>query len=314
MPERTAVRVSSFAPFPIDVGVSLPMGNEMKIAVLGLGLMGAPVAQRLSGQGLDVVGWNRSPEKSRQLADQGLTTAGSAREAIEGSQVVVLMLSDAAAILETLFSPGTEDSIEGRVILQMGTIAPAESRDLAKRVEAAGGEYLECPVLGSLPEAREGRLILMAGGVPALFERCLPVLSALGSAPRLIGDVGRGAALKLAMNQLIAGLTSSFSLSLGLVRAEGIEVEQFMELLRGSALYAPTFDKKLANYLSHDYGKANFPLKHLLKDVRLFRTVAQDGGMDTTLIEAVEAACLRALDRGYGDQDYSALYEAFASK
>jgi 3-hydroxyisobutyrate dehydrogenase len=286
----------------------------MKITVLGLGLMGAAVALRLKGQGLKVVGWNRSPQKSRELANQGLATAGSAREAIEGSQVVVLMLSDAEAILETLFAAETKDSIRGRVILQMGTIAPAESRDLADRVRTAGGEYLECPVLGSLPEAREGRLILMAGGEPALFERCLPVLSALGPAPRLIGDVGRGAALKLAMNQLIAGLTSSFSLSLGLVRAEGIEVEQFMELLRGSALYAPTFDKKLANYLSHDYGKANFPLKHLLKDVRLFRSVAQATGMDTALIAAVEAACVRASDRGYGDQDYSALYEAFAPK
>jgi 3-hydroxyisobutyrate dehydrogenase len=285
----------------------------MKITVLGLGLMGAAVALRLKGQGLKVVGWNRSPQKSRELANQGLATAGSAREAIEGSQVVVLMLSDAEAIMETLFAAETKDSIRGRVILQMGTIAPAESRDLADRVRTAGGEYLECPVLGSLPEAREGRLILMAGGEPALFERCLPVLSALGPAPRLIGDVGRGAALKLAMNQLIAGLTSSFSLSLGLVRAEGIEVEQFMGLLRGSALYAPTFDKKLANYLSHDYGKANFPLKHLLKDVRLFRN-AQATGTDTAFIAAVEAACVRASDRGYGDQDYSALYEAFAPK
>jgi 3-hydroxyisobutyrate dehydrogenase len=284
----------------------------MKIAVLGLGLMGAAIALRLQGQGLEVVGWNRSPTKARELAGQGLVTAGSALEAIEGSEVVLLMLSDAAAIRETLFATGTEDSIRGRVILQMGTIAPDQSRELAKRVEAAGGEYLECPVLGSLPEARDGRLILMAGGERALFERCLPVLGSLGQDPRLIGDVGRGAALKLAMNQLIAGLTSSFSLSLGLVRAEGIEVEQFMELLRGSALYAPTFDKKLGSYLSHDYGKANFPLKHLLKDVRLFADVADGAGMDTGLIAAVEAACIRALDRGYGDQDYSALYEALA--
>lgn len=282
----------------------------MKIAVLGLGLMGAAVALRLKARGFEIVGWNRSPEKARALAAQGLTTVSLAREAIESAQLVILMLSDAAAIVETLFAPGADSSIQDRVILQMGTIAPAQSRDLAARVEAAGGAYLEAPVLGSLPEAREGRLILMAGGEPALFERCLPVLGALGRDPRLIGDVGQGAALKLAMNQLIAGLTGSFSLSLGLVRAEGIDPEQFMGLLRGSALYAPTFDKKLDKYLSHDYGKANFPLKHLLKDVRLFRDVAKGAGIDTAPIEAIEAACIRALDLGYADQDYSAVYEA----
>lgn len=222
------------------------------------------------------------------------------------------MLSDAEAIMETLFVSGIDVSVEDRVILQMGTIAPAQSRDLAKLVEEAGGEYLEAPVLGSLPEVRDGRLILMAGGDRALFERCLPVLDSLSQNPRLIGDVGQGAALKLAMNQLIAGLTSSFCLSLGLVRAEGIEVEAFMELLRGSALSAPTFGKKLDKYLSHDYGKANFPLKHLLKDVRLFRQVAETAGMNTALVGSLEEACIQARDLGYGDQDYSALYEALA--
>ena len=283
----------------------------MKIAVLGLGLMGTAVALRLAEQGFEIVGWNRSPQKGQDLAQQGVATVGSAREAIAGAQIAVLMLADASAIRETLFAAGTEGSIRGRTILQMGTIAPAQSRDLAGRVEAAGGEYLESPVLGSLPEAKGGRLILMAGGERTLFDRCLPVLIALGKDPRLIGGVGQGAALKLAMNQLIAGLTGSFSLSLGLVRAENIEVKQFMELLRGSALYAPTFDKKLEKYLSHDYGKANFPLKHLLKDVRLFRDVAESLGMDTALPAAIEAACVRALDQGFGNQDYSALYEAF---
>ncbi len=284
----------------------------MKIAVLGLGLMGAAIALRLKGQGLDVVGWNRTPAKAGGLAGQGLETTGTVREAIERSDLLVLALSDSDAIAEVLFEAGADISIRDRILLQTGTIAPEESRSIATRVEAAGGEYLEAPVLGSLPEARNGRLILMAGGKRSLFERCLSVLNALGPDPRLIGDVGQGAALKLAMNQLIAGLTASFSLSLGLVRAEGIEVEQFMEPLRGSALYAPTFDKKLDKYLSHDYGRANFPLKHLLKDVRLFRRVAEQTGMDTAMITTIEAACIRALSDGYGDQDYSALYEAMA--
>lgn len=285
----------------------------MKTAVLGLGLLGAEIALRLQGQGEAVTGWNRTAAKADAARARGLNVAPSVPEALGDAELVLLVLGDASAIEATLFRPDIPPLLSGRVVVQMGTIAPQESRDIARRVEEAGGQYLEAPVLGSLPEAREGRLIVMAGGDPALFGRCVPVLKQLSPDPRLIGAVGQAAALKLAMNQLIAGLTASFALSLGLVRAEGIEVEQFMTLLRGSALYAPTFDKKLGNYIGHDYGAANFPLKHLLKDVRLFRDVAERAGLDTGALAGIEAACVRAGAMGLADQDYSAVYEALTS-
>jgi 3-hydroxyisobutyrate dehydrogenase len=232
----------------------------MRIAVLGLGRMGAAIAQRLRQEGLDVIGWNRTREKCEALAAQGMQIADSAAEAIARSEMTALVLSDAAAIGETLFNADVPAALSGHTFIQLGTIAPAESRDIAGRIAAHGGEYLESPVLGSLPEAGAGKLMVMAGGDESVFRRCLPLLQALSREPRLIGEVGQGAALKLAMNQLIAGLTATFCLSLGLVRAEGIEVSQFMQLLRGSALYAPTFDKKLDKYLSRRYGEANFSL------------------------------------------------------
>jgi 3-hydroxyisobutyrate dehydrogenase len=286
----------------------------MKISVLGLGLMGGAIALRLRHQGLDVTGWNRSPAKAEALARSGIRLAASPAEAIAASEITVLVLSDAAAIADTLFGGERLRSFDGRVFVQMGTISPGQSRGLAARVRAHGGRYLESPVLGSLPEAREGKLIVMGGGDPSLFQHCLPVLQALSRDPRLIGEVGQGAALKLAMNQLIAGLTVTFSLSLALVRAEKIEVVEFMRLLRGSALYAPTFDKKLDKYVRGEYGEANFPLKHLLKDVRLFRQVAEQVGLDIGLTETIEAACVRALDLGFGDQDYSSVYEALVPR
>jgi 3-hydroxyisobutyrate dehydrogenase len=286
----------------------------MKIAVLGMGLLGSEIALRLQRQGHEVIGWNRGAERAESARQRGLTLAASAWEAIDAAEMTLLLLSDARAILDTLFEQGDADALAGRILVQMGTIAPRESRDIADHVAAQGGEYLEAPVLGSLPEAREGTLILMAGGDPDLYERCLPVFRDLSHDPRLIGEVGQGAALKLAMNQLIAGLTATFSLSLGLVRREGLDVETFMERLRGSALYAKTFDKKLDKYLAHDYGAANFPLKHLRKDVGLFRRVAEEAGLDTRLIEVIESGCLQAEDMGYADADYSALYEALAPR
>lgn len=287
----------------------------MKTAVLGLGLMGSEIALRLKRQGIEVTCWNRGSERAQEARERGLVVAETAAAAIAAAELILLVLSDAEAIRETLLDlPDSAQALSGRIVVQMGTIGPGESRAIAARVESLGARYLEAPVLGSLPEVREGRLIVMAGGDPALFEQCLPVLRSLSRDPQLIGGVGAGAALKLAMNQLIAGLTATFALSLGLVRAEGIDVGQFMTLLRGSALHARTFDKKLDKYLSHDYGAANFPLKHLLKDIRLFRQVAEQVGLDTALLGALESACERAEAQGYGDQDYSALYEAISPR
>ena len=124
------------------------------------------------------------------------------------------------------------------------------------------------------------------------------------------GPGGEGAAMKLAMNQLIATLTAGFSLSLGLIKAEGVDVEQFMGLLRGSALYAPTYDKKLGKMLEHDYSNPNFPLKHLIKDIALFKQVAEKNGIEPSLSQAMLDIFNQGCIAGYCDEDYSALYEA----
>jgi len=281
----------------------------MRVAVLGLGLMGQAAAGRLVAEGHTVTGWNRSAAGCEVARAAGIDVAESVAGAVLAADTLLLFLSDAQAIESVLFS-AEPPALQGRLIIQMGTIAPTESRDLGARAVAAGADWLEAPVLGSIPEARSGSLIIMAGGDQAQFVGALPVLQALGGSPQLIGPLGQGAAMKLAMNQLIASLTSGFAQSLGLVRAEGIEVAQFMALLRQSALYAPTFDKKLPKYLAHDYAQANFPLKHLLKDVRLFERVAQANGQDSSVLQAMAEVFERGAVAGYAEQDYSALYEA----
>ncbi|HBG95827.1 MAG TPA: hydroxyacid dehydrogenase [Chromatiaceae bacterium] len=282
----------------------------MQLAVLGIGLLGREIAMRLVAHGFQVLAWNRSPEKAASLAEAGIAQAQDAGTAIAASDCTLLLLSDAAAIRETLLTTACKPNLAGRMIVQMGTIAPEESRDIAASIERAGGSYLEAPVLGSLPEAREGRLIVMAGGDESLYQRCLPVFQALSEAPQRIGEIGQGAAVKLAMNQLIAGLTTSFAYSLGLVRDANVNVEQFMSLLRRSALYAPTFDKKLDKYLNHDYRGANFPLKHLQKDLSLFCRVAQGMSFNSTPLLALEEVFSGAIADGLADADYSAIYEA----
>ncbi len=282
----------------------------MKVTLLGLGLMGQPMALRLQQCGHEVVVWNRSGEPLQKAAEAGLTVEADLVAAIDAGEMIILTLSDAEAIDTVLFGDQAPSSLQGKTVLQMGTIAPNESREIGVRIGERGGEYLEAPVLGSLPEARSGQLIIMAAGPEPVYQHCLLMLRCLGKEVEYIGSLGQGAATKLAMNQLIAALTAGFSHSLGLIRAEGVEVELFMKLLRESALYAPTFDKKLQKFIDHDYSNPNFPLKHLIKDTGLFKQVAEDAGINATIIEAMLKVFLTGREAGYGEDDYSSLYEA----
>jgi 3-hydroxyisobutyrate dehydrogenase len=284
--------------------------EPMRVAVFGIGLMGRPMAERLAQGGHEVTAYNRTASRAETLTDQGVRVVATSREGLEASDFVVLTLSDGAAIRDVLLANGSREALAGRTIIQMGTIGPAESRALQGEVEAAGGEYLEAPVLGSIPEARTGKLIVMVGASPEQFERCKDLLSVFGPEPRLIGPVGHAAGVKLALNQLIASLTSAFALSIGLLHKEAIPVDTFMDILRESALYAPTFDKKLGRMLKHQYDGPNFPTKHLSKDVGLFLAQAESLGLDSRMLEGVRGQIEETMARGLGDMDYSAIYEA----
>ncbi|MEW8521670.1 MAG: NAD(P)-dependent oxidoreductase [Candidatus Thiodiazotropha endolucinida] len=282
----------------------------MKVALLGLGLMGLPIAHRLVHCGHDVIAWNRSKERLKIAKEEGLSVESSLAAAVTAGEVLILTLSDAEAIKDVLFDSSVKPLIKGKAVLQMGTISPDESRDIGASVETAGGDYLEVPVLGSIPEAKSGELIVMAAGSESAYHQTLLMLRGLGKEVEHLGPVGKGAAVKLAMNQLIAALTAGFSQSLGLIRAEGVEVEQFMGLLRQSALYAPTFDKKLKKFMEHDYSNPNFPLKHLIKDIALFQQVTEASGMNSEISTATLKVLVNGQNAGYGDEDYSSLYEA----
>ena len=271
--------------------------------------MGAPMACRLLAAGHDVTVWNRTRTKAVALAADGAVVSDTPGDAIAASEAVITMVSDAAAVEDVLLDPATRDTLDGRTVLQMSTIGPDESRALADRLRDAGAEWLEAPVLGSIPQATDGSLLIMAGGGQHLYDRWSSVLETMGS-PRLIGPVGHAATLKLAMNQLIASITGAYASSLGLVRRAGVDVDAFADTVRASALHAPTFDKKLAAMLGRSFSPANFPARHLLKDVRLFEAEAERLGLDTTFVGGIRRVLESTLDRGLADADYSALSAA----
>ncbi|MEB3337174.1 MAG: NAD(P)-dependent oxidoreductase, partial [Leptolyngbyaceae bacterium] len=257
----------------------------MSVGFMGTGLMGLPMAQRIldaneSDANLALIAYTRTASKLAPLQEAGAAIAATPAEVIQTADCIILMLTNAQAIQEMVLTEETIPLLSGRTIIQMSTIAPSESRAIADQVTAAGGEYLEAPVLGSIPEAKAGKLMIMVGSSPAQFTQWSGLLKNFGPEPVLIGPVGSASALKLALNQLIASLTTAFATSLGFVLRQGVEVETFMQILRQSALYAPTFDKKLQRMCDRNYANPNFPTKHLLKDTDLFIAEAESVGLN----------------------------------
>ncbi|MGQ9873001.1 NAD(P)-dependent oxidoreductase [Leptodesmis sp.] len=286
----------------------------MEIGLMGTGLMGLPMAERLLNTGFSLIAYNRTAEKLAPLQALGATIAPSPQHLIQASTCIILMLTNAEAIREVVLSAACRAELAGKTVIQMGTIAPTESRALQAEILAIGGDYLEAPVLGSIPEAQSGKLIVMVGATSEQFEQWQEVLSCFGPNPRLIGPVGAAAAVKLALNQLIGSLTTAFATSLGFIQRQHASVDLFMEILRESALYAPTFDKKLQRMLDRNYENPNFPTKHLAKDMGLFLTEAQSLGLNPELVMAVQSILTKTLEMGLADKDYSALFSSVSQE
>jgi 3-hydroxyisobutyrate dehydrogenase len=285
----------------------------MHIAILGTGIMGAPMAERLIESGHTVAVYNRTPEKIKPLVELGAHPFSVPAQAVKASDAVIVMLSDINAINAVLFGPA-KVSFKNRTVIQMSTIAPEESLRLGKRVTRAGGEYFECPVLGSKEEARSGALILMFGGTQAQHEKWSQFLTAFGKAPLYIGEVGKASGMKLALNQLIAGMGAAFSLSLAFVESSGINHELFMNIVRKSALSAPMFDKKWERLVNRRYAGPNFPTKLLLKDVNLFLKEAKRRQLTTDSLAGIRRVLELAIQEGHGDVDYIAMIETMREK
>jgi 3-hydroxyisobutyrate dehydrogenase-like beta-hydroxyacid dehydrogenase len=275
-----------------------------RVALLGLGVLGRPMAARLAESDHQVVVWNRTPGKSAALEELGATAATSAAGAVAATEFTVLMLRDGPVTAEVLDAVG--DAVADRTLVQMATIAPEESRTIAARVVARGGRFLEAPVLGSVPQAKNGTLQVLAAGEPADIARATPMLQAFGVV-RTVGPLGAGATMKLALNQLIPTLASAFALSLGMIRRSGADLELFLDVLRQSTFHAKTFDQKLPMILGRDFTATNFPAELMLKDVELILGETRRLGLETAVLEGVRELCQKTVDRGAGRSDYSAL-------
>lgn len=275
----------------------------MRIAFLGLGIMGRPMASNLVKAGHELTVWNRTPGKDVE----GAKTATSPAEAARDAEVIWLCVADTKAVESVLFGPqGVHESLaDGQIIVDSSTIAPSATRQFAQRVGAKGVQYVDAPVTGSKAGAEGGTLIFIVGGEEATIDKLKPLFAVTGKKIFRMGETGKGEAAKLAMNLQIALIFEGFAEALTLATKLGVDAETMMPLIEASMVRSGVVDYKAPFILKRDFS-ANFPLRLMRKDIRLALEAAKEARVKLPGLETVEEIYDMATEDGHENLDYAA--------
>lgn len=285
----------------------------MRVAFLGLGIMGSRMAERLLRAGFELTVWNRSPGKAAPLTAQGAEAAGSPEEAGRGADVAITMLADPASVEQVaLRKNGLLEGLgTGAIYIDMTTVSPGTSRKLGAACAERGIAFLDAPVTGSKPAAASGELLLMVGGEPSTLERARPVLAPMSKKIVYMGATGQGSLMKLINNLSMAGAMATFFEGFTLGTRGGLSGEAMLEVLTSGALASPLLRLKGEAILKENF-EPLFSLKHMAKDIRLAVQESERTQLDAPLSHLLDRLFHAAEERGLGEKDYASLVKVFS--
>jgi 3-hydroxyisobutyrate dehydrogenase len=282
----------------------------MRVTVLGTGAMGAGMARSLLREGIDVVVWNRTAERSRPLSSDGADVAVDPIAAVADADVVVAMLFDAAATLDVMATvlPAMK---KGAVFVQCATVGVEGALQTASVAAERGVAFLDCPVLGTKAPAEQGKLVMLASGDPALRERVQPAFDAMGDKTIWVGaELGLGSKLKLVCNAWIGALAAAVGQSFALAKGLGLDQQLMLDAFDGAAAGSPYLQAKGKAIIESSYAP-QFSVDGVRKDTGLIRDAVVATGLSTALVDGVLAAFDAASEAGHGDDDMAAAYFGF---
>ena len=283
------------------------------IGFVGLGAMGSRIAGRLLDAGHELYGTDRTESKAQPLSERGLRWLDSPREVAAAADVVFSMVTDDAAVGAITSGP---DGIiaglaDGQVYVDMSTISPRTSREVAGQVRAVGAEMLDAPVSGSIPQAESGMLAIFVGGSEEAFVSVEPVLRKLGRAVTRIGPNGQGLLIKLAVNISLAVQTLAFSEGLLLAERGGIDLRLAAEAMSTSSIGSPMLKARVPLLINLPQ-QAWFDVTMMHKDIRLARQAADDLEISLPSAAVADEMLARASELGYAHRDLASLHEVLA--
>jgi 3-hydroxyisobutyrate dehydrogenase-like beta-hydroxyacid dehydrogenase len=285
-----------------------------RLAFVGLGAMGSRLARRLLAGRHQVIGWNRTPDKARDLVAAGLTLASSPRTAAEGAEAVFTMVTDDAALRAVTLGPdGAIAGLgAGATLVEMSTVSPGILRELESPVRARGASLLDVPVSGSTITVEQGQASFIVGGDPAALERVRPWLLAMGTAVTHVGAVGLAKTMKVATNLGLAVQMLAFSEAVLLAEKAGIARERAVEALLRSVIASPMVKYRGPFVLGQMPTDAWFKVPMIQKDLQLALDQARAGGVPLPLTSVAQEWMTAARGLGLGDYDFAIVFDVLA--
>jgi 3-hydroxyisobutyrate dehydrogenase-like beta-hydroxyacid dehydrogenase len=289
--------------------------STLRVGIVGLGDMGAGMAERLLHAKFPLIGWNRTRAKAERFAAQGMTIASSPREVAERSDLIISMVTDNAALTAVL--EGTDGILaglqKGAIFAEMSTTSPTAVRALADRVAALGAELLDAPVLGSILTLRQGNLLIMVGGSPSAYTRAEPAFEAIAGTVRRVGEIGQAKALKLAANLNLAVQVVAMSEGVVLAEKMGLDRRVALETLLGGVIASPALKYRMPFVLDPpDY--AWFDVKMMQKDLQLALDLAHEIGVPLGTGASAQQTFTATRGLGYTKEDFAVVLHAIAAE
>ncbi len=280
----------------------------MQIGIVGLGRMGTAMALRLRQQGFDVVGWDHVAEANQKLAAAGLRIASHARGVAADAAVVVSSITEDHGVRRIFNGPAgfLDGDVGGKLFIEMSTLQPMTGRELVPLVEAKGARLIDAPVLGTIPQAREGKLLAMVGGRPEDLERSRPVLEKLTGRIVHMGPNGSGYAMKLAANLGLGAYVQALAESLALGAKQGLTLEAMLDVI-SQGPYASGWLKAKLEVFKGGKAEMTLDIRTLRKDIMSAVATGALSGVPMPLSAGTLASLSAAVAADYGDGDLAEL-------
>ena len=283
------------------------------LAYIGLGVMGGRMAARLLAKGHAVTGYNRTRAKAQALADRGLRVADTPREAAAAADVTFVMVANSEAL--TSVADGADGFVagvgRGKTVVDMSTVSPALSREVASRVREAGADMVDAPVSGSVLTLEQGKLSIMVGGDRATFDRVRPLLEDIGPKVTYVGRNGLAVALKIATNISVAVQMLAFAEGVLLAEKSGIARETAVDVMTHSAVGSPMLQYR-GPFVLQLPDEAWFNTTMMQKDLRLALEMGRELGVPLPTTSTANEWLTAARAMGLAEEDFAAVFQALA--
>jgi 3-hydroxyisobutyrate dehydrogenase-like beta-hydroxyacid dehydrogenase len=279
-----------------------------KVGFMGLGIMGAPMAANILKAGYPLLVYNRTPAKAEPLARLGAAVASSPGALAQAAAVTIAMVTGPEALDDLLFGPeGAAPAFnESRVFINMSSVSPRFTRELALRLAPTGVAFIDAPVSGSKKPAAEGALVILAGGRKEQVEAVTPLLSAMGKKVVYCGPAGQGSMMKMFINLLLGLMMEGFAEALNFGKMGGLEWQPMLDTVFSGPLNCALYQMK-ADLIRQGGFPPAFPLKHIAKDLKFLVDTAYETGAPIPVGHMLLHLFRLGVSQDLGDLDFAAV-------